>query len=543
MSIFEQLSLRHGSEAPSAILFNSWTFFFFIAAYFPIFLATRRNIVMRNISLCVFSYIFYGWWDPRFLILVAVSTSVDYMAALGAAGKLVGLKERLKAGGWLIGVAAISLVFARPGSLWIAPAVVVGTAAVLAITLTFDRLSEKRRRVAWLCLSLVTNLGILAFFKYFGFFYDSLHDAFASTGLNIPRLGLEIVLPVGLSFYTFQAISRTIDSFRGQYDPQYSLLNYAAFHAFFPQLVAGPIERASHLMPQFERVLPLDLKMFFSGFRVFLWGLYMKIVIADNIAPVSDAIFNNQNPHTAGAVMAGLLAFTFQIYCDFAGYSNMARGLARMLGFELMVNFNLPYFSRTPSEFWRRWHISLSQWLRDYLYIPLGGNRAGEFGTYRNLMITMLLGGLWHGAAWTFVIWGAIHGSILVIYRLTGIDDLLKRFTTWPAKWAVTAILWASTMVLVVLAWTFFRAPSVGSAVHVLGEAMGFDGYNWSTFQPVVAYIIPLVVVEAWQRWSGNIEVLNSRPFLVRYTMVMATVLAILSLSADRSQPFIYFNF
>jgi len=511
---------------------------------YPAFLMVRRHLTLRNIVLCAVSYVFYGWWDPRFLILVAVSTSVDYMAALGSAGKLVSWKDRWKAGAWLVGVTLLSLLFSPPGNLWIVPAVFAGTVVVLGLTALFDRMEERKRRVAWLCLSLFTNLGILAFFKYFNFFYESLHDAISLAGLDIPRLGLEIVLPVGLSFYTFQAISRTIDSFRERYDPQYSLINYAAFHAFFPQLVAGPIERAWHLMPQFERILPLDPGMVFSGLRVFVWGLYMKIVIADNIAPVANVVFAGHGDGSAGAAMAGLLAFTFQIYCDFAGYSNMARGVARMLGFDLMVNFNLPYFSRTPSEFWQRWHISLSQWLRDYLYIPLGGNRGGVSKTYRNLMLTMLLGGLWHGAAWTFVVWGAIHGGILVIFRFCKIDDLAKRAPSGPKGWAINVGLWAATMLLVVLAWTFFRAQSLGEATRVLAQAVGgLDGYSWATFGPVISFIFPLVLVEAWQRWKNNVELLNAGPFIVRYTTTMATLLAIIALGASKAQPFIYFNF
>ena len=246
-------------------------------------------------------------------------------------------------------------------------------------------------------------------------------------GLHLHAPSLAIILPVGLSFYTFQAISRTIDSYQRRYEPQYSIVNYAAFHAFFPQLVAGPIERAGHLMPQFETVRPFDRQTSsLTGALLFAWGLYQKIVIADNVAPIANAVFNSPAHHTAGATLAAVLAFTVQIYCDFCGYSNMARGLARCLGFDLMINFNQPYFARSPSEFWQRWHISLSRWLRDYLYIPLGGNRGGRLKMYRNLMITMLLGGLWHGASWTFVAWGAFHGAIQVLYRALRIDSLVE---------------------------------------------------------------------------------------------------------------------
>jgi D-alanyl-lipoteichoic acid acyltransferase DltB (MBOAT superfamily) len=360
---------------------------------------------------------------------------------------------------------------------------------------------------------------------------------------------LVIILPVGLSFYTFQAISRTIDSYQRRYQPRYSIVNYAAFHAFFPQLVAGPIERAGHLMPQFETVRPLDRRLFTTGSLLFLWGLYQKVVIADNVAPIADAVFNAPANHGAGATLAAVLAFAVQIYCDFCGYSNMARGLARCLGFDLMVNFNLPYFARTPSEFWQRWHISLSRWLRDYLYIPLGGNRGGRLAMYRNLMITMLLGGLWHGASWTFVAWGAFHGAIQVAYRALKIDRLVERSSIRaPRGVLIQTASWLVTMSLVCVGWILFRSRTFADALAVLGNLLGNSGYpagaeSSGAFITLFGYCAPLIAVEIYQRASGRLEVLTAGPFLVRYTAAMTLVLTLIAFSAPGGREFIYFDF
>src|SRR5262245_18230024 len=298
------------------------------------------------------------------------------MAALGAAGKPGYWIDRLKSGVFLLATTIVSLEVTGFREIWALLLVLAWLAILAAATVLIDHLTFKHRRKDWLLLSLVTNLGILAVFKYLNFFAASFNGVLQYFGLHADFVTLSIVLPVGLSFYTFQAISRTIHSYRSIFDPSRSLLNYAAYHAFFPQLVAGPIERARHLMPQFETVRPIDREMITTGTLLFVWGLYKKVVIADNIAPMANAVFSAPSGHTTGEYLVAVLAFTFQIYCDFSGYSDMARGLARCLGFDLIDNFNLPYFARTPSEFWRRWHISLSSWLRDYRYIRLGGDRG-----------------------------------------------------------------------------------------------------------------------------------------------------------------------
>jgi D-alanyl-lipoteichoic acid acyltransferase DltB (MBOAT superfamily) len=526
------------------MLFNSDVFAVFFALFFPLYLLVRRDVARRNVLLILGSYVFYGWWDSRFLILVAISTSVDYIAALGAAGKEVRPADKMKSVGFLLAVTVGSLAFVSLENAWLLLLVILGIgAAALWLRVIAAAPPEKARRY-WLYLSLFTNLGILAFFKYFNFFVDSASDGLAAMGLEVHRPTLTIILPVGLSFYTFQAISRTIDSYRGVYEPRYSIINYAAYHAFFPQLVAGPIERAGHLMPQFESVRPLNRDLFTSGALLFVWGLYQKMVIADNVAPVANAVFANPEQQSAGAAVAGVLAFTFQIYCDFCGYSNMARGVARCLGFELVPNFKMPYFSRSPAEFWQRWHVSLSSWLRDYLYIPLGGNRGGPARTYRNLMLTMLLGGLWHGAAWTFVAWGAFHGGIQVVYRALRIDALIARYPfASPVGLPVHLIAWAVTMVLVMIGWVLFRAESFGDAWALLGATMGTEGYSVQTFWPVVAYALPLVLVEIYQRATDRQEVLTVGPLLLRYTAAASVLLTLLVFSAPSSQEFIYFDF
>src|SRR5450631_1832159 len=526
------------------MLFNTGTFAVFFASFLPLYFMCRQYVAARNSLLIVASYVFYGWWDPRFLILVAVSTSVDYIAALGSAGKPVRAVDVLKSAAFLVAVTIASLAFSKSRDWWLAAPVAIGMAVIGFVVLAIKRAHGSRQPKYWLLLSLITNLGILAFFKYFNFFVNSATSLLLDLGIHAHATSLDIILPVGLSFYTFQAISRTMDSYRREFDPQYSIVNYAAYHAFFPQLVAGPIERAAHLMPQFETVRPFDRELFTTGSLLFAWGLYQKIVIADNVAPIANAVFGAPGNQTAGSTLAGVLAFAVQIYCDFCGYSNMARGLARCMGFDLMVNFNQPYFARTPSEFWQRWHISLSRWLRDYLYIPLGGNRNGKLALYRNLMITMLLGGLWHGASWTFVAWGAFHGAIQVVYRVLRIDSIVDRSRFLSMRgFAVQVASWFTTMCLVCIGWILFRAHTFEDAVAVFVNLLGTTGYSVETFAELSGYCTPLILVEIYQRASGQLEFLTVGPFLVRYTASLTLLLTLIAFSAAGGHEFIYFDF
>ncbi|MEZ6120861.1 MAG: MBOAT family O-acyltransferase [Pirellulaceae bacterium] len=314
--------------------------------------------------LLVASYVFYGFWDWRFLGLILLSTVVDYAAGLGIA-----------------------------------------------------RSNNKGIRQVWLWTSICTNLGLLGFFKYFGFFVENALKLSASLGVELDSKLPSILLPVGISFYTFQTMSYTIDIYRGKLQPTRNILDFALFVAFFPQLVAGPIERACVLLPQLIRPRRLSRQQLEEGSWLILTGFYLKCVLADNLTPFTEAVFGNPEQATGFSIVVGIYAAAFQIYGDFAGYSRIAIGVSKLLGIDLMANFDRPYLAISPSDFWKRWHISLSTWLRDYLYIPLGGNRGGSLQVYRNLMITMLLGGLWHGAAWNFIAWGGFHGAILCLWR------------------------------------------------------------------------------------------------------------------------------
>lgn len=446
------------------MLFNSAIFAVFFVVVFSLYWLLRRSHRAQNVLLLGASYFFYGWWDVRFLVLIIISTVLDYSCAWSMQKGRMSLAQRLRASAYLIVAALVFLgvnfrafdmgiVGRRPtvvadwGHLltttpmywWIILGVTLAVIAFNAIYPALMHLREAHRRRLFLVLSVATNLTILGFFKYFNFFVDTFETALASTfGITTGGWTLHIILPVGISFYIFQTMSYTIDAYRGKVEASRSLIEVATYVSFFPQLVAGPIERASHLLPQFRRPRRVDRADFRHGLWLIVWGLFQKMVVADNMARLVDTTFA---PFTAAGptpavpedglrLLVVIYAFAIQIYCDFAGYTDIARGTARLLGFEIMLNFNLPYLAKDPSDFWRRWHISLSTWLRDYLYIPLGGNRRGTLQTYRNLMLTMLLGGLWHGAAWTFVLWGGFHGFILVVYR--GLSASKER---WALTW------------------------------------------------------------------------------------------------------------
>jgi alginate O-acetyltransferase complex protein AlgI len=526
------------------MLFNSWIFAGFMLLFLPGYMLLQKHVALRNTWLLVASYVFYGWWNPRFVTLLAILAAVDYLAALGVAGLPVTQRDRLKSVVFMAVVTAACAYFTPGDGLWLMEVVGVATAALVAATYVVETIDPSLRRRGWLCLSVVANLGALVYFKYCNFFIDSATAALAALGWELGDLTLKVVLPIGLSFHVFQGLSRTADCYRGVIKPEGSLRTVAAYLAFFPQLVAGPIERASHLIPQFETVRRIDGAAVRSGALLFLWGLFMKLVVADNAAPIANAAFENSATVDPGTALAGILAFTVQIYGDFSGYSNMARGLARCIGFDLMANFAFPYFARTPSEFWRRWHISLSTWLRDYLYIGLGGNRRGEGRTYRNLFLTMLLGGLWHGAAWTFIVWGAFHGLILIVYRALRIDSLLERKSPGtPGGFAAHLFAWAVMLCLVMVGWVFFRATSFDQAWQMLAALFGAGPVNLDGLVQLAGFALPLVAVECFQRFRGVPEALDHGPFLWRFTAVVVVVMAVLLVSAPPGQDFIYFDF
>lgn len=397
------------------------------------------------------SYIFYGAWDWKFLSLIWVSTVLDYFC---------GIK--------------------------------------------IHHSPDDKKRKTFLFISILGNLSILGFFKYYDFFANNLQGLLGQFGINIQPHFLHIILPVGISFYTFQTMSYTIDIYRRQMKPTKKFLDFALFVAFFPQLVAGPIERAKHLLPQMLNPRKISLDKFSEGFYLIFWGLFQKVFIADNLAKIVDPVFGASSYANGAQVILATYAFAFQIFCDFAGYSNIARGLGKCMGFDIMVNFRLPYFATNPREFWHRWHISLSTWLRDYLYIPLGGSREGQSKTCRNLAITMFLGGLWHGAAWTFVFWGIYQGILLIAHRL--IEPFLKGAVEFKniflAKtWHIIKIVFFFN--LLCFGWLIFRAESLGQFYDMLGSIF----YNFqinpgiiTMFNDIMYLIFFLVIVQLIQR-------------------------------------------
>jgi D-alanyl-lipoteichoic acid acyltransferase DltB (MBOAT superfamily) len=535
------------------MLFNSTVFFIFFAGFFAAYWRLGERLRMQNILVLGGSLFFYGWWDERFLVLIAASTALDFIAGVGASGERVRAADFRKAGAYLGFVALVATAPTIAESWrWLA---VTGAFAMmgLAAALLIESARGDRRKL-WLIASLVGNLGLLAIFKYFGFFTESFIAAAESIGFSVNAPMMEIVLPIGISFYTFQTLSYTIDIWRGDMRATRRLIDFAAYVSFFPQLVAGPIERAKALLPQFEVRRRWNAERAGEGALLFLWGLYKKSVIADNLAPVVNAAFAAPSETAPAFMLLGVLGFAVQIYCDFSGYSDMARGLARLLGFELMVNFDLPYFARTPSEFWRRWHISLSSWLRDYLYVPLGGNRGGRFATYRNLILTMLLGGLWHGAAWTFIVWGAFHGVILALYRALSIDALIERATGSGAV-IINVAAWGVMSVLTLIGWTFFRAQSLPDAFAALDRAFTFDSLRTLSDVPeatlVLSLTVPLVVANVANRFfepvlkslAAESKTAGALPALARISAVLTLLCSVAFLSAEGQQDFIYFDF
>ncbi len=469
------------------MLFNSYVFWAFLAVLLALHAILRGRA--RKALLLVASYVFYGYWDWRFLGLIALSTLSDFAAA-----QLI------------------------------------------------DRSTDRAHKRAWLTAALTLNLGILGFFKYFDFFIGSVSSVLEAAGLPGLKPVLNVVLPVGISFYTFQTMSYTIDVYRGNLKPSRNLLDFALFVSFFPQLVAGPIERATSLLPQIVSPRQRTAADLPEGAFLVLSGLFRKVVIADNLAAIANGIFSaDPSTLTGPEVVVGVYAFAFQIYGDFSGYSAIARGVARWLGYDLMVNFRMPYLSVSPSDFWRRWHISLSSWLRDYLYIPLGGNRHGTWNTYRNLMLTMLLGGLWHGAAWTFVAWGAFHGLILVAYRLLAgrrgevRRPLLARLPSMVLMFQLVAV-----------SWLLFRAESIGQAF-----TMGVRAFSDFTVTPlavggfatVAFFALPLMAFELWLEEKEDLMALLRGPWLGRAALAALCVLMLVFFPAPVQYEFIYFQF
>lgn len=469
------------------MLFNSLDFALFFLVVFAAYAALPLRA--QNRLLLVASYFFYGCWDWRFLSLIALSTAVDFTVARG-----------------------------------------------------LDRSEDPRRRKALLFVSMAINLGVLGFFKYFDFFVGSAEALARTCGFDPPNLRLGLVLPVGISFYTFQSMSYTIDVYRRQLKPARHFLDYALFVSLFTQLVAGPIERAAHLLGQVMQPRKITWNGLQTGAWLFFWGLFKKVVIGDNVAAWADQVFSGSVAWSTGSVVLGVYAFALQIYCDFSAYSDMARGLGSCLGFDIMINFRNPYFARDPSDFWRRWHISLSSWLRDYLYIPLGGNRRGPRRTYFNLMATMVLGGLWHGAAWTFVVWGLFHGLLLAVHHLVrGKKAHAAPPTAFGTAWRRLAMFHAACF-----GWLLFRAESlrdVGGMLVALVRNPGWSAECTAWLFQIAFLSLPLWAVQILQERTGD-SLAPLRLSLVPRTLLYATTAGLLILFANTgSRAFIYFQF
>ena len=396
------------------MFFNSFEYLIFLPLCFVLYwFVLQKNLKVQNVFILLASYVFYGWWDYRFLALIALSTLIDF-----------------------------------------------------AVAKYMVKYTNRSRQKILLGISLVVNLGFLGFFKYCNFFIESWIDVWARLGVEMHPTTLQIILPVGISFYTFQTLSYTIDVYKGKLKPESNLINFAAYVAFFPQLVAGPIERASNLLPQFSRKRIFNNEQAISGLNLILWGLFKKVVIADSCATYVNTIFDNYQDHNSLTLGLGAVYFAFQIYGDFSGYSDIAIGTARLLGFNLMRNFNLPYFSRDIAEFWRRWHISLSTWFRDYVYIPLGGSRGSKRQQLRNVTIIFVVSGFWHGANWTFIVWGALHALFFIplLLRAKNRKNLNQVADKGPLPSLKELVQILTTFLLTTLAWIFFRADSVGIA-------------------------------------------------------------------------------
>lgn len=473
------------------MLFNSFNFAYFFILLLPTYWALGRFHRAQNFLLLAAGYFFYACWEWKFLGILILSTVVDFLCGI-----------------------------------WV------------------DRIEAPRKRKLFVVISMALNLGMLGYFKYVNFFAEAFQLALSRGGIAVPLRQIKVVLPIGISFYTFQSMSYVIDVYRRDIKPTRNLLEFATFVSFFPHLVAGPIMRPTTLLPQIQSPRKFNVEQFYQGSYLIFWGLCKKCVVADNLAPIVDDLFGKWQTIDGGLAVLAIYAFAFQIYCDFSGYTDAARGIAKCLGIELALNFKLPYFAANPQEFWSRWHISLSRWLQDYLYIPLGGSRGGWLLTYRNLMLTMIIGGLWHGAAWTFVLWGTYQGAILVGHRL--LKPLLNRVQpTNPvdsACWRAVRIF--ATFQLVCVGWLIFRAKSVEQLVGMLRAIVDRPAIPAASYLlPVTIIILPLLVVQFAQYMTDDLDIVARTPWYVRsvfYTMLFYAF--VLGGNFGGSQ-FIYFQF
>jgi alginate O-acetyltransferase complex protein AlgI len=481
------------------MLFNSFEFIVFILVFFTLFwtISTFGNITFRNIFILGASYIFYGWWDWRYLILIILSSFLDFY---------------------------------------------IGNKIESAIA--------KKRKQLLLAISLSFNLGLLMYFKYVNFFIDNFIEIIETLGFQANISSLEIILPVGISFYTFQTLSYSIDIYRGKMKPSKNLIAFLSYVAFFPQLVAGPIERAVNLLPQFYTKKVFSYSEARSGMQQILWGLFKKVVIADNCAPIVNSIFAQYEILSSGTLVFGAILFAFQIYGDFSGYSDMAIGIAKLFNFKLHSNFKTPYFSRDMAEFWRRWHISLSTWFRDYLYIPLGGSKGGKWMKIRNTFIIFIVSGFWHGANWTFIFWGALNALFFLPLLLTNsnrknLENVAQNSLLPSIKETLQMIF---TFALTVFAWIFFRAKDFNEALNYIKGIFDFSGSNID-FELVytITVVIPIIIMLLFE-WKNRkhdfgFHFDQQSLSIARWSSYVGIFLIIVFVGSFEKAAFIYFQF
>lgn len=470
------------------MLFNSFEFLIFFPAVCLIYFILRGN-KWRIPFLLIASYYFYMNWKPAYAILILTSTIITYFSGI-----------------------------------------------------LIEKHDEKRTQKTFLTISLVINFAILFVFKYFNFINESVFHLLDCCGLrwNVPNL--DVLLPVGISFYTFQAVGYSIDVYRGSIKAERSFTTYALFVSFFPQLVAGPIERAKNLLPQFHEEHTFVYDDVIEGIKQMIWGFFMKLCVADILSQYVDAVYNNIAFHNGTSLIIATIFFTFQIYCDFGGYSNIAIGAARIMGFKLMENFHRPYLSLNINEFWKRWHISLSSWFKDYVYIPLGGNRVKQPRHMLNLMITFLVSGIWHGANWTFVVWGGLHGIYQVIAKIW--NNHIGRISHKTIVYQLVSI--AFCFILVSFAWIFFRANTVNDAFLIINKIFTESGkpfFDIMVFVYGITALLILIIKDLKDEMDCKINFMHSRFIIIRYLSTIALVAYILLFGSYASDQFIYFQF
>lgn len=477
------------------MLFNSIEFLLFLPAVFLLYwFVLQRNLKVQNLLLWVAGYVFYGWWDWRFLLLLAASTLIDYLVAQ-----------------------------------------------------QIDRHDDDKPRKRWLYVSMFAQLGMLGVFKYFNFFITSWVDAWAGVGVTMHLPTLQIVLPVGISFYTFQTMSYVLDVYRGKLAPSRDIISFGAFISFFPQLMAGPIERATHILPQFTQPRVFNHDRAIQGMRLIIWGFFKKVAVGDNCGVFVDEVFRSPAQFSSITLVLGAVAFAFQIYGDFSGYSDIAIGSAKLFGFELMSNFRVPYFSRTVSEFWKRWHISLSTWFQDYLFMPLAIQLRNlrKWGVAIAVFFTFLVSGIWHGANWTFVVWGGFHGLLLASEQ--GLRTLFPgKLPEADARWRIWQLpLITTTFLLISIGLVFFRADSIAHAfTYFQGMARLGGGNHYFPATRTIAYVLILVALDWWYRADERAPLARGKmPRWVNYALLILITLTVARWLFSNEASFIYFQF